>query len=164
MSSNSDSIVSANDWSKVALVNKWWVQAVATFVIIPVGLTLIFFVPAYQKRKGQVERIGKGTKSILAVLAIVVFVFGLARWAANETSVELVVSDRGILGIWIKNVGQGPVEIRDVVINDRAECTKPQPAAVLKVGDIMRWPSECLSKARATIKTDQGSFTYSFSR
>lgn len=164
MSSDPDPIVSANDWSKVAFINKWWVQAVATFLIVPVGLALIFFVPAYQKRKGQVERIGKGTKSILAVLAILVLVSGLARWAANETSVELVVSDRGILGIWIKNVGQGPVEIRDVVINDRVECTKPQAAAVLKVGDIMRWPSDCLSKARAMIKTDQGNFTYTFDR
>lgn len=164
MSSNSDPIVSANDWSQVALVNKWWVQAVATFVVIPVGLALIIFAPAYQNRKGQVERIGKGTKSILAVLAILVVGFNLVRWAASGASADLAVTDRGILGLLIKNVGDGPVEIQDVLFNDRVECTKPQPAMVLKVGSITAWPSDCISKVRATIKTDQGTFTYTFGR
>lgn len=164
MNSSTDSIVTDNDWSKVTLSRKWWFQAVMTFLVMPVGLALILLLPAYQNRKGRIERISKGTKSILVVLVVLVVGFNAARWIASQASVDLVITDRGILGIWIKNIGSTPVEIRHVTINDRPECTRPQPAKIVKVGDIVAWPSECFSKARATIKTDQGDYTYSFDR
>jgi hypothetical protein len=163
MSAQDDPMVMANDWSKIPTTNKWWFQAVLTFLVVPLGLVFVLFVPAYQKRKGKVERIGKGTKSIIVALAIVLVGLSLTRWAGTASSDDLEVMDRGAVLI-IKNLGAGPIEIREVVINDRPECTTSRPAQVLKVGEMTGWPSQCFSKARATIKTDRGDLTYTFGR
>jgi hypothetical protein len=62
----------------------------------------------------------------------------------------------------IQNVGDEPVEIKDVVINDRKDCAAlnvmPQ-GNILKVGDSMVLMPLC-EAARVTISTDNGSDTY----
>jgi hypothetical protein len=97
------------------------------------------------------------------VLAVLLSVFSLARWAASISSDDLEVVDRG-MALSIRNVGAGPIEVRDVAINDRAECSKPRPARTLQIGETMGWPTECYSPARATIRTNRGDFTYTFRR
>src|ERR1700722_17538591 len=72
------------DWSAVSLKNKWLFQLLMSFVMIPVGMTLMLFCVAYQKQKnGQIVRIGKGTKAFLIILAALVWALTLARLAAN---------------------------------------------------------------------------------
>lgn len=159
MPTHADPLVSENDWAKVPLRNKWWFQAVLTFLIIPVGLAFVLFVPAYQKRKGKVERVGKGAKSILAVLGTVLVIFGLAKLGSGSSSLEVTLFG---MGMRIMNVGTEPIEVRGSLINGRAECSPPRTPKTLKVGEEVGWRSECLPIIRATITTNKGDLTYSF--
>jgi hypothetical protein len=74
------------------------------------------------------------------------------------------------LALLVLNVGTKPITIRSMTVNDRADCTverisygtgpNPLPAK-LKVGDKIMLLSSC-RVIRASVQTDQGSNTYSF--
>jgi hypothetical protein len=68
-----------SDWSAVPLKNRWWFQAVMLLLIIPVGILLMLFCPAYRKKRGQAVRIGKGTKLTSIILALLLWALNVAK-------------------------------------------------------------------------------------
>lgn len=64
-----------SDWSALPLRKKWWFQATMTLLLIPVGVVLMLFCTAYQKRKGEIVRVGKGTKAVMIVLWSIIWAY-----------------------------------------------------------------------------------------
>ena len=109
--------------------------------------------------------------SVWAALVLVL----LLKLVASFSSLDLELTRRGgFLGddgkaLEVTNVGRGPITITDIVINDREECTttngpgdKFKPLT-LRVGDKKILFSVC-QIIRATVRSDQGSGTYTFGR
>jgi len=98
-------------------------------------------------------------KIILAAMAGVVALVLVLALVNGSSSLE--VTYEGAL-LKIQNVGDEPVEIKGVVINDRADCAAlnvmPQ-GNILKVGDSMVLMPLC-EAVRVTIATANGSDTY----
>lgn len=115
----------------------------------------------------------------IALLVAAVFTIGMFSKSSSLT-LELYINNGWLV---VKNAGTGPVELLDVIINDRMECSLPlytdkgqtqeqlhrvwlgvkdNKPVVLKVGDIKHFITPCPSYVRVTITTDQGSATYSF--
>jgi hypothetical protein len=104
----------------------------------------------------------------LAVLAAIL-VIAVAVEMADEGSSPLEVRlEYGKL-MYIKNVGAGPIRIRETLVNDRPECSpraaggRPVPEESLKVGEVTLRGSFCSGEVvRAKIKTDKGVYDYTF--
>lgn len=172
MATKTDSVVTANDWTKVTLARKWWFQVVLSFLIAPVGLLLMLFVPAYQVKKGTVERIGKGIKLLMIVLISVAWVRGLAFLADLAPSDHLQVQLNQERSLLIRNIGEEPIEIREIEVNRRPECKAGRMTVkdadafkphTLQVGETAMWIANC-GIVRINIKTNKGPLEYSFVR
>ena|ERR1700730_6270278 len=102
-------------------------------------------------------------KIILAVFGIVAAIFVLIGISGSLESLEVTYEDNLLK---IQNVGDKPVEIRGVTINDRSDCAvlnvMPQ-GNILKVGDSLVLMTLC-SAVRTTITTADSSDTYYFKR
>jgi hypothetical protein len=98
-------------------------------------------------------------KLILTAMAGVVAL--VLAFALDNGSSSLEVTYEGAL-LKIQNVGDAPVEIKDVVINDRTDCAAlnviPQ-GNILKVGDSMVLMPLC-EAVRVTVSTANDSETY----
>jgi hypothetical protein len=98
-----------------------------------------------------------GAFGILAILLLLIGIFG-------DSDSLRVVYENGLLTI--QNVGDKPVQIKGITINDRADCKVIDllPIAdALKVGDSRLLMTSC-EVVRTTITTADGTETYYFSK
>jgi hypothetical protein len=115
-------------------------------------------------------------KFLIAAFAVA---FLLLRLLASVNTVDLEVrridfmfNDDGKV-LDITNIGKAAINITGVTANDRDDCKlkklvfvegqDPSYPIPLKVGETQRFSGSC-PVVRATVETDQGSNTYSFSR
>jgi len=104
------------------------------------------------------------------VLGFVIIV-ALLIFGSNNDSSNLEVELSGAY-LTVRNIGTHPIRLLEVSINDRTECQPqvgmfglgPFNATDLKVGDFVILISPCISIVRTTLRTDAGSWTYSFAR
>jgi hypothetical protein len=102
-------------------------------------------------------------KIILAIFGAVAVLFLLIGMSANSGSLE--VSYQNSL-LTIQNVGNEPVDIRGVAVNDSADCGAFSITAqgnTLKIGESLVLVTLC-DAVRTTITTADGSYTYYFKR
>jgi hypothetical protein len=102
-------------------------------------------------------------KVILAVVGVGVALFLLTA-ALDSTATIEVTYDGSLLNI--QNVGEAPVQINDVVVNDRADCAVLNVLPngnLLKVGDSMILMPLC-EAVRVKVTTATGSETYYLAR
>ena len=109
-------------------------------------------------------------KIILGILVLTALV-GILFAGGNDLNLKIVRTDENFRGdgviLDITNVGQKQVRIVSIVFNERDDCpplayaAMPFKARDLKVGDGLRVYSICRI-IRATLKTSEGSETYSF--
>ena len=172
MTAQTDPIVAGNDWKAVPLARKWWFQVVLAFLIAPVGLLLMLFVPAYQLKKGTVGRIGKGIKLLMIVLISLAWLRGLAFLADLAPSDQLQVQLNQERSLLIRNIGEEPIEIQEIEVNRRPECKAGRMTLndadafrphTLQVGETAIWIANC-GIVRINIKTNKGPYEYSFVR
>jgi hypothetical protein len=113
-------------------------------------------------------------KIFMGVCAAIFLIVNLIKIAGSQIDLELTrqgafLADDG-KAVEITNVGNKPVNITGIKINDRDDC-KAGPLTLgagggnfpvtLKVGDKQMFISSCRI-IRANVKTDSGSGTYSF--
>lgn len=78
------------EWSDVPQKNKWWFQALLTLVVIPIGLLFLLLFKSYKRKKGEVTRVGAGSKFIFSLLALGAWVLAIGATAPPSD----VASDR----------------------------------------------------------------------
>jgi len=106
------------------------------------------------------------------VLGLIGLVVIAVMFDDDKSSAELEVRTKpdplfGIATLVVKNIGKGPITIIDATINERPECkpdfTKDSKGPLnLKVGDSDYAVTNC-EVVRTKIKTDKGTFEYTFS-
>ena len=102
------------------------------------------------------------TPVILLVLVGLLILTGVAIGVSDGDDDLAVIAEKNL--IKITNVGDGSVEITNLLINDRKECASIDLLAggtILKVGDERLYISPC-NVVRATVTTKTGSNTYTF--
>jgi hypothetical protein len=100
----------------------------------------------------------------LIIVALLIF-------ANKQDSSNLEVELSGAY-LTVRNIGTHPIRLLEVSINDRTECEPkvglfglgPFEPTDLKVGNFVILISPCISIVRTTLRTEAGSWTYSFAR
>jgi hypothetical protein len=102
-------------------------------------------------------------KILLAILGAVTILILLIWLYSSSGPLEVTYEDNFLK---IQNVGDSPVEIKGVSVNDRADCAilnvAPQ-GNILKVGDSLVLMTLC-DAVRTTITSTDGSSTHHFNR
>jgi hypothetical protein len=98
---------------------------------------------------------------LLAIVAGLLLLLKLAGTGSIPLEVRLL--DRGI-ALTATNIGNGPITITDVIINDRRECKKKGSPQTLQIGEQYTYLSYGLgcNIVRVTFETDKGSSTFTF--
>jgi hypothetical protein len=66
-------------WEAIPLRQKWWFQAILYLLALPIGILFIILCPSYQKRRGRVVQVGKGTKVFMVILGLLVWGLNVQR-------------------------------------------------------------------------------------
>ena len=72
-----------NDWSAIALQNKFWFQLVLIVGLIPVGIGFMLFCAAYRYNGGKIVRVSKWTKALLIALFTLIWIWWLALFSSK---------------------------------------------------------------------------------
>jgi hypothetical protein len=126
--------------------------------------------------RDQTKPVNHNTKDsrnwIFPACALGLLIMGAFLIFANkQDSSNLEVELTGAY-LTVRNIGTQPIRLLGVSINDRAECEPhlglpplgPFKATDLKVGEFVVLASPCISIVRTTLRTETGSWTYSFAR
>lgn len=78
---------------------------------------------------------------------------------------EVQLLDQGYT-FTVANIGDSPITIDDMVVNDRRECKKKEAPRTLKIGEKYMWGSYGFgcNIVRIKFETDKGSDTFTFNR
>jgi hypothetical protein len=109
---------------------------------------------------------------VLGIIGVVV-VFGMLGGGGDSLKVEWKEILRGTKVVSVTNIGDKPITITNVVVNDRKDCKvqrathidQDNPSSLvskLDIGDYDWFVSITCIPIRTTITTTDGSYTYSF--
>ncbi|WP_024576208.1 MULTISPECIES: hypothetical protein [unclassified Afipia] len=100
------------------------------------------------------------------VLAIIVGLFLLLKLAGSGSlPLEVQLLDQGYT-FTVTNIGDSPITIDDMIVNDRRECKKKEAPRTLKIGEKYMWGCYGLgcNIVRVKFETDKGTDTFAFGK
>ena len=108
----------------------------------------------------------KGWRWWQIVLPIIGGILLLLKFAGTGSlPLEVQLLDQGYT-FTVTNIGDAPIVINDMIVNDRRECKKKDAPKTLKIGEKYMWGSYGFgcNIVRIKFETDKGTDTFAFNR